>query len=382
MGESSRYFTDIRREQVSVGYLQKDALLDPSDVRSTLWASLLLLTLAGQENPVFDRQNFEERLEEIISQFDWLKNEKAEYLTRFGRSNNEGRGKTNQSVMLSLFAQANNFLSLKDDESFLTSLISTGSFNSLLRKEGEERFSSDGELFYLHHPTPGTDGRGNVADSPNGRRHQILSGLIDALFISYSMRTEFSKASNLMESFVREYIAIRGGEFKHYLYIPLQAMRAGRALLNDQDARGWAAEAALQEELYKNLKEEYGIYVAVAYMQGVSEFAAECGIFWAAGEGLKWGGQGISKLWVKYVPKRTRVLLRKNIVDPIRRLRGKPSRAQLMSGRRIRTDIAREKSALQIQRRLGDLTEEEFLRYWDMLQQEQARELLLHGLTP
>ncbi|MBO7237755.1 MAG: hypothetical protein J6U96_00490 [Elusimicrobiaceae bacterium] len=300
-----------------------------TDVKSGEWASLLLLSLSGQENPAFDRQAFEKQLEEIIPQFDWLQNEQADYLTRLGKiKSNKVWHKTNQSVLLSLFAQANNFFAYKDDETFLSGMVSTGGLNSAGRPEGAPRFSDDGELYYLHHPTPGTDGDGHFADSINGRKHHVLAELVYALFTSYSMREDRDEASALMEKFVREYVSVHGGEFKHYLYIPLQAMRAGKQLLNTRTIDGWDKEkAALEKELYTHLKQEYAIYVGVASVQGAAEVGAEWeafgGAFALVGKGFKLAGKGIGKVWVKTVPKRTRVLLRQNTIERGYKLVGK-----------------------------------------------------------
>jgi hypothetical protein len=254
------------------------------------------------------------------------------------------------------------------------------------RKEADPRFSDDGEIFYLHHPTPGTDGSGHFADSPNGRKHQVLAQLIWALATSYSTRSDAQQACWLMERFVKPYLAIANDEFKHYLYIPLQAMRAGKETLNLSNIHGWdEQEKDLQKELYDNLKDKYGIYVGVTALQGAAEVAAEWevigGVFKVIGKGFKLAGKGIGKAWVKYMPKRTRVVLRQNIVDPWRKLRGKPTRAQVKGAQRVAQDVAQEERALAVQYRLGDLTEEEYSAALESLRKEQARQLAVRGLA-
>ncbi len=292
-----------------------------------VWAAVVLEALSEQENPLFSRRQFENWLVETIAKFDWLKDARADYFLGRIKSTNAFH-ENNQTILLPLFAQANSFFAMKDDSSFLKSFVSTGGLNEIGRKKGTQRFSSDGEIFYFHNFTPGTDGRGHFVASANGRKHHIVAELVWALFISYAQQ-ERAAASAQMTEFVRSYLTTNSkGEFEHYLYIPLQAMRAGREVLDGSSLYGWEREEqALQQELADKLKKGYGLLVAVTAVQGVEEVALEWTgvglVFRGIGIGAKAIGKGIGKVWVKHMPKRARVFLRKNSVERGYKLVGK-----------------------------------------------------------
>ncbi len=267
------------------------------------WAAVLLNTFAlqsGNWNESF-RMRFERKLEKIISQFHWLQWQKTDYKIKGVKS--DFLASTNQGVLISLFAQTNSFFSMKDDDGILKQMVSTGGFNAVGRAFQEEdpgRFSDDGEAFYLHSPTPGTDGNGNFVDSVNGRRHFALSYLVQALFVSYYLGDEQGSSAR-MQQFIRKYLMVNSeGEFTQYLYVPLQALRMARVLHDSSSLFGWEKEAkALQEELYGKLKKGYPWGVACTAVQGACEVAAEWMLVGKVLEGafklLGVGGRAVTK---------------------------------------------------------------------------------------
>ncbi len=262
------------------------------------WAAVVLSDLAlemeGESWPVSRRESFERRLEKAIKDFDWLQDMPTDYTLR-GVKN--VLGASNQITLIQLFAQANSFFAMQDDDGFLKQMVSAGGLNPVGRaiisdeENAPGRFSSTGESFYLHSPTPGTDGKGHFVDSVNGRRHFILSTLIQALFFSYHMR-ETTQSSELMQQFIRGYLqADAQRHFVHYLYIPLQAMRFGMVLHDTSSLYGWEREeAALQKELYLTLRKGYPWKVVCTGVQGACEVTAE---WMALGKVFSWVGRGI-----------------------------------------------------------------------------------------
>ena len=217
-------------------------------------------------------------------------------------------GASNQGTLIQLFAQANSFFAMKDDDGFLKQMVSAGGLNPVGRamagREAGDRFSDTGENFYLHSPTPGTDGKGHFADSVNGRRHFILASLVQALFLSYNTRPQ-QESSARMQQFVRNYLAVDAdSHFVHYLYIPLQGMRLGMAIHYASSLDGWdKEEAALQKELYAKLKKGYPWDVACTGVQGACEVAAEWlalgKVFGWVFRGIGWGGKAVGRQAVK-----------------------------------------------------------------------------------
>lgn len=326
-----------------------------------------LYGLAGAE-----RKNFEAQVEALIERFDWLKDENAEYLARLGKiKSGKVWHKTNQAVMLSIFAQANSFFSMKDNISMSEDtpvlvrgvaqlavwMVQTGGFNAVgraLSGKGEDaRLFDDRELFYFHHPTPGTDGNGHYAPSASGRKHLIVTQLIRALLTSYTLpwkqaqasfdapRVEPARAqaSEKIMRFVRHYLeqktlprpdyapeetsdltintddvdlalmqSYENKEFKHYLFVPLRAMSLGKRMLWASSTEGWdKEEQALQRELYMNLKKvNYGAYADMANLQGLLEVAMEWEV---VGEAFKWIGKGAQATWKAAVPLRAREMI-------------------------------------------------------------------------
>lgn len=262
------------------------------------WAAVVLADLAIEaESDVWSqarRQNFEFRLENAIRNFDWLKDMPTDYTLR-GVKNRLGA--SNQATLIQLFAQANSFFAMQDDDGFLKQMVSAGGLNPVGRAMmGDEngtpgRFSDTGENFYLHSPTPGTDGEGHFAKTLNGRRHFILSTLVQGLFLSYHTRS-VEQSSQLMQQFIRSYFsADAGSHFVHYLYIPLQGMRLGMALHDTSSLYGWEKEeAALQKELYRVLRKGYPWKVVCTGVQGACEVTAE---WMALGKVFSWVGRGL-----------------------------------------------------------------------------------------
>ncbi len=274
------------------------AALDSYSTQTAVWPSTALLSLAagamegdwpyimGQRQ----REQFELRLERVIRQFDWIKDQQTDYSFK-GFEKRSWRNLTNQGVLITLFLQANNFFVSKDNENALKSWFVTGGL-----KNHELRFANDGSTFYISHPTPGTDGKGNFAESVNGRRHHILTQLVYALCVSYATRPG-TEASDLVKKFTRRYFETdQDGNFLHYLGIALQSMRAGRELLENSFLEGWQAEEqALQKELYEKLKKRYKVSLTLTYIQGGSEVAAIWEVFYLACETVGVVAPGVAK---------------------------------------------------------------------------------------
>lgn len=390
------------------------ASLRNSDGYGGMWAALALGSWADSPEGLFPRKEFENRLEKTIGQFDWLKDAEADYESRFGHFTS-GSGekmdvvkvykkakkqeilvtmtpiagaknaqlaaslfnaKTNQAILLSLFAQANNFFAYQDKhripgklgnvEHFFESWAVGGGakymfkeqplhlydasyeayvsqktgyskefFDSLSKEEKKmlekeiereyqvkrnDRFSDKAESFLFHNPTPGTDGKGGFADSANGRKHAIMAQLIYGLMSSYENHSDAREGAWLAKQFVHRYLSVNGvGQFEHYLGIALQGMRAGKDIFFSSTVDGWDQEADdLEKELYTKLQKGYDSVYALTSMQGAAEAVLMIrGVSPAVGEMLffpiKLAGKGVGKMWVKYVPKRARVVLRRTI---------------------------------------------------------------------
>lgn len=292
--------------------------------RGGIWASVVLINLA-EESPEGEwptqmsgthRELFERRLSKAIARFDWLQSMPVDYMLT-GVKSSKAWGSSNQAVLISLFAQANSFWAMKKDDGMLKQFVSTGGLNDLGRaamhsasEDSHPRsFSDNGETFYLHHPTPGTDGQGHYVDSANGRRHQVLNQLVQALCVSYTSGDRSAEEkSALIQQFVRGYLTTdRDDYFVHYLYIPLVAMRAGQTLLFASTLYGWdREEKALQNELYEKLKEGYPWSVTCTSVQGACEVAAEWmavgKVFGWVFKGLGWGAKTASRAVVSRLP--------------------------------------------------------------------------------
>lgn len=316
---------------------QMELAANPSDAARRGWAADVLAKLASRSVTVWEelaiageaaledsdlqrktaiwsdvrRKRFERRLESLISKFDWLQNVPTDYKMT-GVKN--ALGTSNQGALLQLFAQANSFFSMKDDDGFLKQMISAGGLNPVGRAiagRGQgDRFSDTGENFYLHSPTPGTDGKGRFASTLNGRRHFILSSLIYALFLSYNTRHPWQESSLLMQQFVRRYLAVDAdSHFVHYLYIPLMGMRLGMAIHNNSTLDGWEKEeAALQGDLYGKLKKGYPWNVICSSVQGACEVTVEWvglgKVFGWVFRGLGWGVKAAGRQTVKHMSPR------------------------------------------------------------------------------
>ena len=254
-----------------------------SNGREGMWAALVLnnmapeLEVADRGEAYFmsrrERFEFERKLEQAIYSYDWLQRQDADYFS----PHIKGNYKDNQSVLLQLFSQANSWFASRDDDSLLKSMVTTGGLNGLGRGENVRRFSDEAESFYLHHPTPGTDGRGHWADSDNGRKHQILALLIQAISVSYASHDAYyDDGAELMKEFVERALETHPAGFKHYLYIALHGMRNGKALFDTASLYGWEREEkALQTELYDKIKKHYRAFAVMADLQGGFEVAAE-----------------------------------------------------------------------------------------------------------
>lgn len=299
----------------------KEAAYAAGTGRHGVWASEVLgyLAVPSEENPwsALRRDQFEMRLEQTLRRFDWLKNRPADYKMR-GVKN--VFGDTNQGILISLFTQANSFFAMKDDDGFLKQMVSAGGLNPVgraLLNNGENissRFSNDGESFYLHSPTPGTDGKGHFVASANGRNHFIVANLVQALFLSYhSQNTKTSSAR--MQAFIRSFLTTdKKGHFVHYLYVPLQGIWQGARLHDTSSLYGWEREeAALQKELYGKLKKGYPWTRACTGVQGACEVAVEWitlgKVFGWMFKGLGWGVSKGTSAVVKVLPGRALVNL-------------------------------------------------------------------------
>ncbi len=280
---------------------------------NTGWAAILLARLAVEaENDFWSEQrraHFERRLETLIRQFDWLQYNKTDYKMP-GMKNISGI--SNQQVMISLFAQVNSFFSLKEDDGFFEQMVRTGALKPLIRQlitDGGDtgRISRSGETFYFSFPTPGTDGKGNFANTLNGRRHFVLFMLVQALFLSYNTRTP-EESSLMMQQFIRDFLQTDNkGQFRHYLFVPMQGMGWGAQLHDYNSLYGWEKEeAVLQNELYAKLKEGYPWDRVCAGVQGACEVAVE---WYVAGKilgtvfrGLGWAGKTTGRQVLRVLP--------------------------------------------------------------------------------
>lgn len=284
--------------------------------RRGAWAAVVLGYLAVPDEKdswtAARRDKFEMRLEQVLRRFDWLKDVQTDYKMR-GVKNVFGA--SNQGVLISLFTQANSFFAMKDDDGFLKQMVSAGGLNpvgrALLTNEENTpgRFSNDGESFYLHSPTPGTDGKGHFVASANGRNHFIVANLVQALFLSYHTQdTQTSSAK--MQAFIRSFLTTDNeGRFKHYLYVPLQGMWQGAQLHYTSSLYGWEKEeAALQKELYGKLKKGYPWNRVCTGVQGACEVAVEWvamgKVFGWMFKGLGWGVSKGASAVVKALPGR------------------------------------------------------------------------------
>ena len=288
----------LGRQVEDWAFKQMEAAAQRIDSARRGWAAVVLADLAVEaEDDVWSlarREQFERRLQNAITRLDWLQQERTDYTVR-GVEN--GLGVSNQATLLQLFAQANSFFAMKDEDGFLKQMVSAGGLNPVGRAmmsdedDAPGRFSDTGENFYLHSPTPGTDGKGHFADTLNGRRHFILSTLVQALFLSYYTR-QTEQSSLLMQQFVRSYLTVDSeSRFVRYLYVPLQGMRLAMVLHNSSSLYGWEKEeAALQQELYGKLKKGYPWKVVCSGVQGACEVAAE----WIMlGKVFSWIGKGL-----------------------------------------------------------------------------------------
>ena len=246
------------------------------------WAAELLYLLA--QDPVEldipvrslqSRETFERRLEKQIRKFNRIKDYRTDYYVP-GVPCTDVLSISNQGALISLFGQVNNYLAMKNDDGILKSMVSTGGLN-FIGRGNRPAFSDKGETFYLHHVTPGTDGRGNVVDSYNGQAHLVLHTLLTALFVSYSSRTSTQESSALMRNFIESYLDTDSeGHFASYLYIPMQGMRMAKILGDAYSLDGWEKEeAALQNKLYSILKKGYTGSVICNYVQGSCEVIVE-----------------------------------------------------------------------------------------------------------
>lgn len=309
------------KQVLNRAFEQVEVSARPGNTARRGWSAALLADLAtdittdmGIEKAWTKQQRdyFELKLEQLIRKFNWMQNDRADYKMR-GIKN--VLGATNQGVLISLFAQANSFFSMKDDDGILKQMVSAGGLNPVFRaaagKETADRFSDTGESFYLHSPTPGTDGNGHFVDSPNGRRHFILGTLVQALFLSYDTRSA-AESSSLMQQFVRQHLQTdREGHFRSYLYIPLTGMRLGAAIhFAKASLDGWDKEQdTLQKELYSKLKKGYPWNVVCTGVQGACEVTAEwialgklfSGVFRAMG----WGAKAAGRQVIKVLPAKT-----------------------------------------------------------------------------
>lgn len=252
-----------------------------SDGNGGEWAAQLLAMVAtpeeeGETQKAFfsdrKRADFEFQLERLIGEYDQLMYLKTDYW--MGKVAN-GLGITNQTAMISLFSQTNNWFAMKSDDSFLKSMVSTGGLNPVFRSSGTPGFSEEAEVFYLHMTTPGTDGKGNFANTANGRRHHTLTLLMVALFTSYHAQGT-ADSSQKMEAFIRRYLATNSrGEFTHYLYVALQGFRLADAAHDTDTVHGWPAKERLGEMLKEGLMKGYlGKQICTA-VQGAAEVCAE-----------------------------------------------------------------------------------------------------------
>lgn len=271
------------------------------------WAAEVLFMLAAgneEQKGLFYmtqqlREQFEERLRQSIRRYDWMKDMGTEYIMR-GVEKLPFSEHSNQGALISLFAQVDSFFSYSKmselpnsqtpwyskatngTKNVLKMFTSAGGFNEVGRaiisseNKNPQAFSKYNETFYFHAVTPGTDGNGFFTTTPMGQRHQTVSRLITALFVSYYMR-EKDESSALMEDFVRGYLTTdEKNKFQHYLYMPLQGMRVGSQMHDKSWLDGWERqERALLEELFAKLNRGYKYNVVMTGTQGLIEVIGE-----------------------------------------------------------------------------------------------------------
>ncbi len=274
---------------------EQNVLPSPYDDADTLlYKKALAVNLYAMDGNA--RWRFEKQLENFINRFSWLQNERTDYFVT-GVKNKVGV--SNQAALISLFAQASSWFAMQDNDSFLKQMVSTGGLNALGRaamtneENAPGRFLDDRENFYLHHPVPGTDGKGHFANTPNGQRHLALSLLVQGLLVSYVTRGT-DEGNNMSMAFIRQHMRTDSdGHFVSYLYVALQAMRLCNILFDSASLSGWEKEmAVLQQEMANKLQKGYAWNRVCAGVQGACEVATE----WVAvGEVIGWLFRGIGK---------------------------------------------------------------------------------------
>lgn len=321
MGHHSWMWRDVQ----NWAFAQIKAMTNRASAADKVWAAYVLMYLAypgeNEENifssPYDDAQTvqykkalaanvwimdadarwqFEQKIENLIARFSWLQYEQADYFVT-GVKNKVGLA--NQTALISLFAQASSWFAMQDDDGFIKQMVSTGGLNALGRaamtneKNAPGRFLDDRENFYLHHPVPGTDGKGHFANTPNGQRHLALSLLVQGLMVSYV--TQGTDTGNqLAMAFIRRHMRTDSeGHFVSYLFIALQAIRLCNILFDSASLNGWEKEmGVLQQEMADKLQKGYAWNRVCAGVQGACEVATE----WIAlGEVIGWVFRGIGK---------------------------------------------------------------------------------------
>ena len=286
--------------------------------RSAIWPSLVLTSLAEGNYPgdypyvmnERERDAFERRMEQAIARFDYLKGEPADYYALGMRNVLK---QSNQFILEGLLLQSSSFFAAKDKDSFWKGMLSTGGLKPLLRlatanseEDANARFSDRGETFYLSYTSPGTDGAGHFADSDNGRRHYVLSQLVQALCISYIVHGN-AEGSYRIKKFVRSYLRTNEGYFIHYLHIPLSAIRSGTELLDSSSLHGWEEESAtLLDEMTSTLRASYRAAAVMTDIHGAAEVASEWVIIGQIFEGVmsvgKYAFRGADKAIMRFFP--------------------------------------------------------------------------------
>lgn len=289
-----------------------------NSAKGAVWPSLVLTSLSEGNYPgdypyvmrERERDAFERRMERAIAQFDRLKEDPADYYA-LGMRNVLKR--SNQFILEGLLLQSSSFFAAKDKDSFWKGMLSTGGLKPLLRlatanseEDANVRFSDRGETFYLSYTSPGTDGTGHFADSDNGRRHYILSQLVQALCISYITHGNAEGSQRIMR-FVRSYLRTNGGYFIHYLHIPLSAIRSGTELLDSSSLHGWEEESAtLLDEMTSTLRASYRAAAVMTDIHGAAEVASEWVIIGKIFEGVmsvgKYAFRGADKVIIRFFP--------------------------------------------------------------------------------
>lgn len=277
------------------GENEQNSLPSPYDDEDTrLYKKALAANLYVMDENA--RWRFEQKLENLINQFSWLQYEQTDYFVT-GVKNK--MGVSNQAALISLFAQASSWFAMKDSDSFLKQMISTGGLNAVGRaamtneKNAPGRFLDGQENFYLHHPVPGTDGKGHFTTTANGHRHLALSLLVQGLLVSYVTRGTDVGNQDAM-AFIRQHMRTDSeGHFVSYLFVALQAMRLCNILFDSASLSGWEKEMALlQQEMADKLQHGYAWNRVCAGVQGACEVATE----WVAlGEAIGWVFRGIGK---------------------------------------------------------------------------------------